>query len=191
MEHPLTVDLEFGLKQLSGNKTLLLRMLNKFKDEYTHVMDKLEAHLNDGEIVEAHRVIHTIKGVAGNLGLSALHQVSREYEAFLKSNQPDMDTAKREFNQILQATLADIDKIEPDEEIKPTTAAASPAPSAMGSMGGKEELMASLKRNEFISPGKLDLMLQQLNLDPSTTLVLKQHINDLEYPEAISMLEGS
>ena len=187
MQHP-TIDLEFGLKQLSGNKTLLLRMLNKFRDEYTNVMEKLDGHLNSDEYPEAQRVIHTIKGVAGNLGLSALHHMSREYEAFLKTQQPDMEDAKRQFAQVLAQTLTDIDQLEVDDTPAETEAAPPPASEATATQG-RQELLERLGRNEFINPANLGMLLQQANLSANVIQSLKQHINDLEYPEAIAILE--
>ena len=178
------IDLTFGLKQLSGNKSLLLRMLNKFKDEYRDVMEKIQLHLDDGQYTDAHRIIHTIKGVAGNLGLTALHHVSREYEAFLKDQQPDMDSAKREFQQILQQTLAEIEQLDESSMDNPAPAAA-PTPAE-----GKQELIAALQRNEFIPPGKLDEMLANSQLETDVQQQARSHINDLEYPEAISLLQN-
>ena len=41
------INLEFGLSQLSGNKTLFLRLLQKFADEYQHASDKLQTLLDN------------------------------------------------------------------------------------------------------------------------------------------------
>lgn len=178
------IDLAFGLKQLSGNKALLLRMLNKFKDEYRDVMHKIQHHLDDGEYTDAHRIIHTIKGVAGNLGLSALHQVSREYEAFLKDKQPDMDSAKKVFQQVLEQTLSEIEQLDEDK-------LEAPQPQATESpVVGKKELISALQRNEFIPPAKLDEMLANSQLDMTIEQQAREHISDLEYPEAISLLQN-
>jgi len=178
------IDLEFGLKQLSGNKSLLLRMLNKFKEEYRDVMHKLQHHLDDGEYTDAHRIIHTIKGVAGNLGLSSLHHISREYEAFLKGQQPDIDSAKKQFQQILENTLIEI------EQLDEASLDAAPTQQAVVSTAGKQDLIEALKRNEFIPPAKLDEMLTNSRLEANVEQQIREHISDLEYPEAIDLLQS-
>ena len=46
MDQSATVlDIEFGMSQLSGNKTLLLTLLNKFSDEYRGLDDDLQSFM--------------------------------------------------------------------------------------------------------------------------------------------------
>jgi len=81
------LDLKFGLSQLSGNKTLLLTLLNKFSDEYRSLDDDLQAFMRNEQFDDAYSLIHTLKGVTGNLGLFALHQRSKYIESAVRNEQ--------------------------------------------------------------------------------------------------------
>jgi len=70
------VDIDFGMSQLSGNKKLLFTLLGKFTDEYRSLDADLQAHVAKGDFNKAYSIVHTLKGVTGNLGLFALHNAS-------------------------------------------------------------------------------------------------------------------
>ena len=54
---------------------------------------------------------------------------------------------------------------------------------------GKQELLKALKRNEFITPDKLDQYIRDCALDNDTQTALRNAIDDLDYPAAIALLE--
>ena len=82
MDQSATVlDIEFGMSQLSGNKTLLLTLLNKFSDEYRGLDDDLQSFMKTSEFDKAYSLVHTLKGVTGNLGFSHCTMLAKPWKA--------------------------------------------------------------------------------------------------------------
>ena len=90
---------EQAIHRLNGKVHILNRMLTTFHQEYKlfmdHFMDMIEQEDHD----TARRMIHTLKGTAGNLSAQQLYEAANQVERWLKDDKPKDDTA---FVQILQ-----------------------------------------------------------------------------------------
>ncbi|MBF0455426.1 MAG: response regulator [Magnetococcales bacterium] len=66
------VDLEAGLVRLMGNQALYRSLLVNFANEFAHVVPEVEASLsgeNSERWQDARRLVHSVRGLAGNLGI--------------------------------------------------------------------------------------------------------------------------
>jgi PAS domain S-box-containing protein len=77
------VELAAALARVGGNDGAYLRMLRSFLEEAAGVPDQLTAHLAAGEGREAARLMHTMKGLAGTLGVPALVTLTARAEVEL------------------------------------------------------------------------------------------------------------
>ncbi len=66
------IDTQSGLHRLMGNQKLYARMLGLFLQSAE--LDELDSALAQSDIAKAADAAHAIKGLAGNLSLSALFQ---------------------------------------------------------------------------------------------------------------------
>lgn len=66
----LGMNLDETLARLANNEGLLLRLLGKFSADTS--FQTLEKAVAEGDMEEGFRAAHTLKGVAGNLGLGGL-----------------------------------------------------------------------------------------------------------------------
>lgn len=82
------------MERLGGNKALLMRLLVKFHDNYLKSCDELEVFLSDGNMEEAHRLVHSIKGVSGNLGMDTLYRSSATLDILIKQGGKIPETAE-------------------------------------------------------------------------------------------------
>ena len=83
------INFEFGTKQLSGNLALYKRLLGRFSTDYKHTREKLAEFVQLNNLQEMQLLVHTIKGVSGNLGLDRLHNSAVALDASLKSSNMD------------------------------------------------------------------------------------------------------
>lgn len=88
------IDAEMGLHKLRGNVAGYLRLLRQFDASHGADIDKLNGHLSGGEIDEARRVIHTLKGTAGTLGLTLLQEATEALESYLHNNESKSNVDK-------------------------------------------------------------------------------------------------
>ncbi|CAK0750681.1 two-component system, sensor histidine kinase and response regulator [Gammaproteobacteria bacterium] len=69
-----------GLARMEGNSKLYTQLLLRFRAENTGIMAELSRLLVAGEVGTARRLLHTLKGTAGNLSMDALYQTAIQTE---------------------------------------------------------------------------------------------------------------
>ncbi len=82
------LDLDEALKRVSGNTGLLLKLLTEFYERHHHALELLEQCLRQADRDTARREVHTIQGVAGNLGAHDLEASAQALEAAIKTAKP-------------------------------------------------------------------------------------------------------
>ena len=83
------MDVDNALSRIGGNVALYKKLLNYYLND-NHI-DALSAALENGNIEDASRLAHTIKGVCANLSLNKLRAVALELETCIKGGQDHAD----------------------------------------------------------------------------------------------------
>ncbi|KAB1443233.1 response regulator [Pseudodesulfovibrio senegalensis] len=78
------LDVLDGLKRLGGNADVYKRLLLEFLNDHADVGDRVHKALDRNDISEVLKLVHTIKGVAGNMSALELHDAAMELEDALK-----------------------------------------------------------------------------------------------------------
>ena len=78
------IDYATGLRRMAGNKTLYSRLLRDFHRDYATSIDGIRVALQEDRLMDAERQVHTLKGVAGNLGAMELHRTAQELDSALR-----------------------------------------------------------------------------------------------------------
>jgi HPt (histidine-containing phosphotransfer) domain-containing protein len=173
-------DSKFATNQFSGNQSLLVKILGKFIYQYQDFDALITEYLHQQNFEAAKQQVHTIKGVSGNLGMKALHNACNQLE--MKLNNQVTDYTLKEFLQVFKQTLTLVQSYSTENAVE-----------EMSIMSHKKtektQLIAALKRNEFISESKMYNYTKTLNLSADKLNQLKQAIQDLDYPIAIELLE--
>jgi two-component system sensor histidine kinase/response regulator len=99
------LDTAAGLRRVGGNRALYLRLLHQFADGQADAVQRIEAALAGGRQEEAERAAHTVRGVAGNMGLTALHAAATTLEETLRHG-GDVTAALAAFGAELGARVA-------------------------------------------------------------------------------------
>lgn len=73
-----------ALQMLGGDESLLISMLTRFCSENDELVDRLRKQIETGEVEEAAKLTHQIKGVAGNLKIDIVYVIIVEIERGLK-----------------------------------------------------------------------------------------------------------
>nr|WP_276598067.1 PAS domain-containing hybrid sensor histidine kinase/response regulator [Roseateles koreensis] len=82
-----SLDLALGLRRVAGNAALYLRLLREFAAHRSQADAEIEAALRI-DPVAARRAAHTLVGLAGNLGATALQLAAADLEAALHDDGP-------------------------------------------------------------------------------------------------------
>jgi two-component system, sensor histidine kinase and response regulator len=79
------LDAAAGLQRVGGSSALYVGLLQKLVRTYADTPQQIAQALQDGETALAERLAHTLKGVAGNLGATAIQQCAAALEQGLRS----------------------------------------------------------------------------------------------------------
>ncbi|MEO6853103.1 MAG: response regulator, partial [Rhodoferax sp.] len=66
------LDTATGLRRVAGNEKLYLHLLQQFAQHHANAPQRAQTALEQGDQATLQRVVHTAKGVAGNIGLTDL-----------------------------------------------------------------------------------------------------------------------
>jgi len=101
-----------ALSRLDKNETLYLALLEKFKQNYAHADRDLNALIEQGQHEDARRLAHSIKGVAGNIGITELQTAASSLEtAFRDKVSSEYDARMTLFSQALSRALSSADQL--------------------------------------------------------------------------------
>ncbi|WP_139332605.1 response regulator [Aquipseudomonas alcaligenes] len=78
------LELESALQRLAGDSALLRRLLERFCDSEQGSIARVRQALLAGERGEAERLVHSLKGLAGNVGARELAQRAGDLESMLR-----------------------------------------------------------------------------------------------------------
>ncbi|MDG6096486.1 Hpt domain-containing protein [Alteromonas sp. ZYF713] len=185
-EQPMVIDFDFGLRQLNGNRSLLYRLLRKFAAEYQSLDTRLQTMLAQQEITEAENLVHTLKGVSGNLGCTAVYQSSRLVNEELKLGKPEQSSLKELIHRLAE-TIRVIEELPDDSELN-SSAKAAPSDEKQQTY---QALSQALQHHEYINDEKLNNWLTTLELNSSHQQELVDAVSSLEYDKALAILEDA
>jgi CheY-like chemotaxis protein len=82
------IDLDTALKRMMGNRSLFDKLLYEFVVNNSDLVERIRASLEKAEKGEAKNLVHTLKGVAGNLSATQVFTVSQQLESALRDEDP-------------------------------------------------------------------------------------------------------
>jgi HPt (histidine-containing phosphotransfer) domain-containing protein len=176
------IDMDFGTTQLSGNRNLFIKLLKKFQVEYADASNRIKGCIDGNELNELKLIIHTIKGVSGNLGLKALHQACRSFEEDVIGEQIT-DSGTLDFLFALNQCFEHIELVSMAPEPETLEVKHSIDSNAQAS------LISTIGRNEYIPPHELLKILSSIEGSKQSLDNIYDAINDLDYPKAINLLK--
>ncbi len=83
------LDLQDALRRLVGNRSLYLRLLERFRSEYRDVPGTLGRQVAAHDAGDAERLAHTAKSVLGSIGAKPLMLQAETLERLLRSHAPE------------------------------------------------------------------------------------------------------
>ncbi len=108
------IDVEGGLKRVAGNKRLYRSLLEQFAQKQAEAGSQVGAALRNEDYELASRIAHTVKGVAGNLGIGAIQGAAEKIEKGIREKDkavsgllPEFETALGSMAERIRRALAE------------------------------------------------------------------------------------
>jgi two-component system sensor histidine kinase/response regulator len=83
------LDAADGLRRVGGNRRLYRDLLRQFSRRQSDASERIDTALRNQDFGAAERVAHSVKGVAGNLGIRNIYMLAEALEKALHARQPD------------------------------------------------------------------------------------------------------
>ncbi len=116
-----------GLARMGGNQALYRSLLRQFVRDNSQVAERLSTLLNSGDLSNARMVAHTLKGVAGNLGLKDFAASAADLEtAFIRNDLSTACSGLADLENRLAQVLASVTELELLLPAEPRHAGAPP-----------------------------------------------------------------
>lgn len=107
------LDVGEGLNRVGKNEKLYINLLQKFAIGQSGVKEKVSEALAQDDVEGATRMVHTLKGVAGNIGAKEIYLMAQKWEQALKDGELDFSS---DLPEKLEALCAQIIDLLPEEK---------------------------------------------------------------------------
>jgi CheY-like chemotaxis protein len=112
------VDVAGALRRVAGNKTLYHDLLLQFAAKQAEINSQIMNAIQSGDNQLAERILHTVKGVAGNIGLGGTSGAAEKLERALRERNSAVPALAEEFartaNRQVQAIQTALRAVSPD-----------------------------------------------------------------------------
>jgi PAS domain S-box-containing protein len=115
-----------GLRRVAGNKKLYVNLLWQFVESQSDAAEQIKDCMAKDDFSTSQRIAHSVKGVAGNIGASAVYAAASELENIIKQglSTPEIESVRVRFASVLAGlTNAIKTKLEFKEAIAKTAPA--------------------------------------------------------------------
>jgi two-component system, sensor histidine kinase and response regulator len=184
------VDMASGLKRVAGNRRLYRDLLMQFAARQRDVPSQILAAIENGDCKLAERIVHTVKGVAGNIGLGQIFTAAEKLERAVRDGDAAVPALVEEFAEILrrqvQAIRAALHDVMPDEAAK-----SSRRFDAQASSAAIAHLRLLLESSDGDAAEAFLALASALagTFDESRLQALSAAINEFDFDGALSMLD--
>jgi len=112
------LDTMAGLKRINNNRDLYMKLLIKFARNYHDFISRLRSSLEKGQIEESKRMVHTLKGVSGNISANELYKFMYALDGKLKMEEKiDLDAELNGLEEVLTPILKSLGRIHESQEV--------------------------------------------------------------------------
>ncbi len=110
------IDVRRALDRLMGDRQLFVRLLIEFAKDYSGVVGLIRESVANKDTASAGHIVHTLKGVAGNLSMTEVYAAAQHWEAALKKGDPaDVASALDKLNEALRPVIEAVACLPPEE----------------------------------------------------------------------------
>lgn len=192
------LDTDTGLRRVRGNARLYANLLRGFLDDNQDFVSRVRHCLAADTPDLAFRLVHTLKGVAGNIGAMEVHQHASILCDAIQEQQASIEPLLANLENVLEGTCDMIGRILADDNgnngtVTPET---SQSPQAAILLQGDElqqaldALLQALNTHDMASLALFETAAQTLStIDPVETAALKNDLSAFAFKKASIRLQ--
>jgi two-component system sensor histidine kinase/response regulator len=190
LPHIKGLDTELGLKRVMGKRPLYLKMLGKYVSNQENIVVQLRdaLEINNRELAE--RIVHSAKGVSGNIGATSLQNMAAELEDLIQ-NGVGLDGLNAKITSFESAQLTLIKALKEAFPIEKVSEISDDTLDASKAAGILNQLSNLLKDDDSeasdVLEGNLDLLRFVLGMETFTAV--DEAIKNFDFEHAFVLLK--
>ncbi len=177
---------EIGLRAASNRMPLYVQLLTQFCDRHARDMTRVEEQMQSGDRDAAKLTVHSLKGVAGALGMTEIEHLAATLDRAIKQHHAAgaLRVRVRMLRDSLQQVVTELERVLTDIPSSGTPIAASALSEGLGEL---QRLLETDDANACDVFGNLERSLLAVNAPLAKRL--KAQINGFAYSEALKTLD--
>ncbi len=184
------IDIRWGLERVGGNASLFRKLLADFLNHHGRLPEELHQHLAQGDQEAARRLVHTLKGVAGNIGAKPLAEIANGLEKSIASGRITRpEQLPDELNPVFESLIEELRHLDlTSREVNKAVGQSESAPDPQVIL----QRLLQLLREGDPEAGEVAKHLQQEQLGPNGEALLPalfEHIESYDFDQAQELLE--
>jgi HPt (histidine-containing phosphotransfer) domain-containing protein len=183
------IDLASALPRVNGNKRLYRQLLIDFAKKYSSVPAEIRNLIAGDDFAAAERLVHSIKGIAGNISAYGIQTAASELEKGMDSkNTESYDQLLSDLDQALQPVLAAICSLDEVKQAKPLKNGPVDPVVIRPIL---KELDRLLRKDDPDAEKSLELLKENIgsSMFPEEMRELDKHIGNFDFGQAINSLD--
>lgn len=188
-----SLNMKTGLAQVMSDPALYMDLLKSFVKKYKSWPENILIALKNNELKECRHLVHSLKGVSGNLGMEKLFSISTRLEIHIRNNEIEATRQLLAELQIETKVVCDFLKDWLDEN-KDNQWQSQESTNKLSSYSCNIEdltksLTLSLKNNSSKALKQIQLLRSQLGEEESSLLnKVEEHAKNLDFSKAQTLL---
>ena len=184
------IDLSGGLKRVAGNQRLYRSLLEQFVGKQGEAGVQIAAALHSGDRALAGRLAHTVKGVAGNLGIASVQSAAEKVERAIREEGASTPALIEEFESALCSMVQAIQRGLAGTPPAPPSAAHREAPDFHAAEAAITHLRALIEANDGDASGAVQAVEDALSgvVDKPSLDDLRDALDEFDFGRALSKL---
>jgi two-component system, sensor histidine kinase and response regulator len=156
------INIKEALNRSGGNKSLLRKLLTKFCASHGSAVREIVTALESGDRKTASRLIHTLKGLSGNIGARELYEAAKKLETAINEEKEELNDLFECISDNLNMVISGIVSLDESQSVKrPEIAGEAVDIAKVAPL--LDELKKLLEESDMDAVSKLDQLKKVLN----------------------------
>jgi two-component system, sensor histidine kinase and response regulator len=185
------VNIADGLNRVAGNRRLYRDLLSQFATRQAGAAAEIALALDQGDRQTAERIAHTVKGVAGNLGITGVQSAAQAVEKAIRASQDSVPALLDQFAGAMRLETAAITKALESSRCEPPASVPIQPFNEQEATLGIDRLRALLAASDGDSQDALEYLRAAVAevVDKQLFDSLKESIDNFEFDAALARLD--
>jgi CheY-like chemotaxis protein len=181
------VDVRNGLRRVAGNVGLYRELLNQFATKQASASQQIATALESGDRGLAERLAHSLKGVAGNIGINSVLDSAGRLERAIRDSHSDVQSLIKELSALLERRVQGIQQALKLPAYVGETIEAQHTSDSSATLAAIARLRRLLETNDADAPGAYSTLAQLLKgkVDTARLNALSAAVNGFDFDGAL------